>query len=615
MAAAITVAAPAGFELSVNGGAYASLTTVGAAGTINATTVSIRLAANTPSGTYSGNITANSTGATQRTLTIPTGTVAASATMTVTGALSAFESTYPNASAVQTFNVSGVLMNAAITAVAPTGFELSVNSGAYASSVTFGAAGTIASTTLSVRLAANTAAGSYSGTITLDSTGAQQRTLSIPASAVAKKLLNVTGLTGVNKVYNGNTTASASGTASLSGVVGADTVTLTGTPSFTFASANVGTGIGITTAGYTLDGANAANYSLTQPSLSANITARELTITGLTGDNKAYDGDTDATAIGTASLRGVVGSDDVSLSGTPVFTFDSANVGTGIAITTSGYTLSGLNAGNYSLTQPSLSANITAHELTVTGLTGENKIYDGNVDASASGVAVLHGVIGDDDVSLAGSPVCTFASANVGVGIAITITGYTLSGADAANYSLIQPSMSATITAHELSITGLTGNDKPHDGNTHATASGTAALNGVIGADEVGLSGTPVFTFASADIGTDIAITTTGYTLTGAAAGNYSLALPSLRASIFEDPLFANPQNAPRVAVLPGGGVRLTFQGIPGRTYAIQRSTTMLDGSWTQIQTVTAGEHTQVSFDDPDAPANSAFYRVTLPLR
>ena len=290
-----------------------------------------------------------------------------------------------------------------------------------------------------------------------------------------------------------------------------------------------------------------------------------------------------------------------------------ADVGTGIAITTSGYTLSGLNAGNYTLTQPSLSADITAHELTVTGLTGENKVYDGNVDASASGVAVLNGVIGADDVILSGTPVCTFASANVGVGIAITATGYTLTGADAANYFLIQPSMSANITAHELTITGLTGNDKPHDGNTHATASGTAVLNGVNGADEVILSGTPVFTFATADKGTDIAITTTGYTLTGAAAGNYLLTLPSLRASIFEDPLFANPQNAPRVAVLPGGGVRLTFQGIPGRTYAIQRSTTMHVGSWTQIHTVTAGENAQITFDDPEAPAHSAFYRVAIP--
>jgi hypothetical protein len=162
--------------------------------------------------------------------------------------------------------------------------------------------------------------------------------------------------------------------------------------------------------------------------------------------------------------------------------------------------------------------------------------------------------------------------------------------------------LSANITAHELTVTGLSGENKTYDGDADASASGASALNGVIAADEVGLSGTPVFTFASADIRTDIAITTTGFTL-------------SLRACIFEDPLFANPQNAPRVAVLPGGGVRLTFRGIPGRTYAIQRSTTMLDGSWTQIQTVTAGENAQVTFDDPEAPAHSTFYRIGIPVR
>jgi phosphotransferase system IIA component len=398
-------------------------------------------------------------------------------------------------------------------------------------------------------------------------------------------------------------------------VVGADDVSLAGTPVFTFASANAGTGIAITTTGYTLTGANAGNYTLAQPSLSANITAQELTITGLTGVNKAFDGTTSATATGTAALSGVVGLDDVSLTGTPVFTFASANAGTGIAITTTGYTLTGANAGNYTLTQPSLSANITAQELTITGLTGDNKPYDGNTNATATGTAALSGVVGADDVSLAGTPVFTFASANAGTGIAITTTGYTLTGVNAGNYTLTQPSLSANITAQELAITGLTGDNKPYDGNTNATATGTAALSGVVGTDDVSLAGTPVFTFASANLGTGIAITTTGYTLTGANAGNYTLTQPSLSASIFEDPLFANPENAPRIAVLPNGGVQLSFQGIPGRTYSIQRSLTLLDGSWTQISTVTAGDDSQVTFDDPDAPANSAFYRVGIPAQ
>jgi hypothetical protein len=93
------------------------------------------------------------------------------------------------------------------------------------------------------------------------------------------------------------------------------------------------------------------------------------------------------------------------------------------------------------------------------------------------------------------------------------------------------------------------------------------------------------------------------------------LVQPSLSATIVDDPVFTNPENAPVIAVLPNGGVRLSFQGLPGRTYSIQRSTTLLAGSWTQISTVTAGDDSEVSFDDPEAPANSAFYRVGIPAQ
>ena len=85
----------------------------------------------------------------------------------------------------------------------------------------------------------------------------------------------------------------------------------------------------------------------------------EVTITGITGDNKVYDGTTAATATGTAILSGIIGADDVFLGGSPVFTFASANVGTGITINTTGYTISGTDSGNYTLTQPVLSADIT----------------------------------------------------------------------------------------------------------------------------------------------------------------------------------------------------------------------------------------------------------------
>ncbi|MDB4709727.1 Ig-like domain-containing protein, partial [Flavobacteriaceae bacterium] len=125
-----------------------------------------------------------------------------------------------------------------------------------------------------------------------------------------------------------------------------------------------------------------------------------LTITGITGSDKVYDGTTAASASGIATLVGVEAGDDVFLGGSPVFTFASANVGTGITISTSGYTINGADAGKYSLTQPTLSGDITAKELTITGITGGDKVYDGTTAASASGTATLVGVEAGDDVFL-----------------------------------------------------------------------------------------------------------------------------------------------------------------------------------------------------------------------
>jgi hypothetical protein len=192
-------------------------------------------------------------------------------------------------------------------------------------------------------------------------TGATSSTFNMTA-----KTLTISGtFTANNKVYDGTTSATVDGAGlSLTGLV-------TGTTSVTldlvgvFDTANVGEAKTVSLTGTTLSGTDAANYALSfvdAPTASADITSKALTITGLTGDNKVYDGTTTATATGTAVLSGVIGSDagEVILGGTPIYTFASADVANGIEISTTGYTISGAPAGNYSLVQPTLSANITA---------------------------------------------------------------------------------------------------------------------------------------------------------------------------------------------------------------------------------------------------------------
>ena len=56
--------------------------------------------------------------------------------------------------------------------------------------------------------------------------------------------------------------------------------------------------------------------------------------------------------------RAIVGSDDVTLAGTPAFTFATKDVALGIAVSTSGYALAGAAKDDYALTQPTFTATI-----------------------------------------------------------------------------------------------------------------------------------------------------------------------------------------------------------------------------------------------------------------
>ncbi|WP_089241482.1 MBG domain-containing protein, partial [Belliella buryatensis] len=175
---------------------------------------------------------------------------------------------------------------------------------------------------------------------------------------------------------NGNRVTNNSSSVTLSIANNAGSETLSGTATVNAVSGLAtfsGLSLNKVGTGYTLSATSSGLTSATSNDF--DIAAKELTITGLTGDNKVYDGKTTATVSGTASLVGVVSPDDVALSANPVFTFAQATVGTGIEISTN-YTLTGDDAGNYTLTQPTLSADITKATATVT-LADLNQTFDG----------------------------------------------------------------------------------------------------------------------------------------------------------------------------------------------------------------------------------------------
>ncbi len=386
--------------------------------------------------------------------------------------------------------------------------------------------------------------------------------------------------------------------------------------------------------GLGLTGTAAGNYSLTQPAgLTANITKVGVTITsGITANNKPYDGTTLATLSSNAVvLGGVLVGDTANVSlGTNgyVANFASASAGNGIGVTVSGLTLTGTAAGNYSLTQPAgLTANITKVGVTITsGITANNKPYDGTTLATLSSNSVLlAGVLAGDTANVSLSTngyVANFASAAAGNGIGVIVSGLGLTGTAAGNYSLTQPAgLTANITKVGVTITsGITANNKPYDGTTLATlSSNSVLLAGVLVGDTANVSLSTngyVANFASASAGNGIGVTVSGLGLTGTASGNYSLTQPSgLSANITPKALTIASAISPPVITsigLTNGVVSIMWNSVTGGIYRVQYNNSLNSGVWTDLSPDVTAAETTASQTNAVGGVPQRFYRIKL---
>ncbi|MBO7725755.1 MAG: hypothetical protein J6S40_04750, partial [Thermoguttaceae bacterium] len=330
---------------------------------------------------------------------------------------------------------------------------------------------------------------------------------SIATGNILPKQLTVAGTKASNKVYNRKTDATVSG-GTLVGVVGNDDVKIA-LMEGTFGDKNAGTDKTVTVT-YTLDGADAGNYTVADSKTTASIFKRQLTVTGTTASDKEYDGTTSATVSG-GTLVGVLGNDDVKIASMKG-TFGDKKAGMGKRVTVT-YTLGGEDAGNYTAANATATASITPKQLTVTGTTASNKIYDGTTDAEVFGGALV-GVIGNDKVKIV-SMNGAFDNKNAGPNRTVTVT-YTLGGADAGNYSVANAATTAHIFKKLLGIAGTTVSDKVYDATTNAQIT-AGTLQGVIGSDNVTVTASGAF--PSANVGTyKVPVC---YTLAGKDANNY----------------------------------------------------------------------------------------------
>ena len=114
--------------------------------------------------------------------------------------------------------------------------------------------------------------------------------------------------------------------------------------------------------------------------------------------------------------------------------------------------MSAANAGNSSAQSPLATFQITRKSVTVTGITANNKVYDGTTTATlnTSG-AIFNGIIAGDTLTLA-TATGNFVNANVGSGKTVNITGLVLGGADAINYTLASSTVATTANINSVVV-------------------------------------------------------------------------------------------------------------------------------------------------------------------
>src|SRR5258708_30623 len=223
---------------------------------------------------------------------------------------------------------------------------------------------------------------------------------------------------------------------------------------------------------------------------SLTINQKELTVGGVTASNKVYDGNATASLnTGSAAPVGVVSGDTVTLgTASAVGIFASKDVGSGISVAVSGLSISGAQAGDYNLTQPTTSANITKRGLDISAVS-DSKTYDGTTSSTATPTVGANQLQGTDTVTGLSQ---AFASRHVlGVaGSTLTVTGYTVNdGNGGADYTVSLHTASGTISPAALDVRAVS-DSRVYDGTT--ASSKTPSVGTLYSADTV-TGGTQAF--------------------------------------------------------------------------------------------------------------------------
>lgn len=398
-------------------------------------------------------------------------------------------------------------------------------------------------------------------------------TASNSASVITPVPLTISGVVALDKSYDGLLSATLSGTAILNGLISGDAVQLTPSSNNLFVTPNAGTNISVSSS-FALSGADASNYTLIQPTLSAKITPTLLSVS-FGAVTKIYDGNNSISKVPDLVVSGNVNGDIVIATGQSAY-YDNKNVGLGKSVTIIGITFTSPNNSNYTLASSSVNklGVISAKDISLNSLVvsfpDQTKVYDGTrmVQAIELNSFFITGLLTSDVVQISSYSSALFDTKNVGTQKVVTVSGLQYSGADAINYILPTTALNlkSSITKRSIIddaklVVSFANQTKVFDGTIKVLPDSTKTLltiGGLVLGDVVSAKATAAF-YSDANVGVNKRVTLEGVLYTGLDAGNYSL--PSI---VYNDNCSITP---------------LSFTSLPNAKISFNAQTKVYDGT------------------------------------
>ncbi|MEI7752350.1 MAG: YDG domain-containing protein, partial [Candidatus Omnitrophota bacterium] len=282
----------------------------------------------------------------------------------------------------------------------------------------------------------------------------------------------LSGITASNKVYDATIGATVSTTGAVfGGKVSGDELTVASTG--VFGDKNVAS-VKTVTLTNVLGGSDLGNYTITdQGTTIANITAKAVTLSGITASNKVYDAGIAATVSTTGAVfGGKVSGDELTVASTGVFS--DKNVASDKTVTLTN-TLGGSDFDNYTITdQGTTTANIT-------GLT-----ISGTVQGLGSGVSMILAVNGTDTYTATTTAGGAFSFAGVAAAGTDNLLVFTNDGSSKAN-------LAGKVATTGLDISGISMASGKFLVGTSGGALGGAITNADLGTAKTGLSNSNIY--------------------------------------------------------------------------------------------------------------------------